>query len=214
MATPLPYLSSYKNVATLFAKIAAAKQPEAFSHQFLYQTLGLKNNSDRGLIPLLRSLGFIDATGKPTAAYSLLKNSTKAPFAVADGVRLAYRPLFDANESAHSLPSDELKGLVGQIAGSDEDMTSKITGTLRALIALGNFSASAITAESQETEEVDETTTEESVVTTTKVQPPKERNAKGPLRPEFHYNIQVHLPSNGTEESYLNIFNALRKAFQ
>ena len=35
-----------------------------------------------------------------------------------------------------------------------------------------------------------------------------------PLRPEFHYNIQVHLPSNATEEAYLNIFNALRKAFQ
>jgi hypothetical protein len=37
---------------------------------------------------------------------------------------------------------------------------------------------------------------------------------KGKFRSEFHYNIQVHLPSNGTEETYLNIFNALRKALQ
>ena len=35
-----------------------------------------------------------------------------------------------------------------------------------------------------------------------------------PLRPEFHYNIQIHLPSNATEEVYLSIFNALRKTFQ
>ena len=34
------------------------------------------------------------------------------------------------------------------------------------------------------------------------------------LRTEFHYNIQVHLPANGTEEVYLNIFNALRRVFQ
>jgi hypothetical protein len=34
----------------------------------------------------------------------------------------------------------------------------------------------------------------------------------GGIRPEFHYNIQIHLPSNATEETYLNIFNALRKA--
>jgi hypothetical protein len=34
------------------------------------------------------------------------------------------------------------------------------------------------------------------------------------LRPEFHYNIQVHLPSNGTEETYMNIFNAIRKVFE
>ena len=33
------------------------------------------------------------------------------------------------------------------------------------------------------------------------------------LRPEFHYNIQIHLPGNGTEETYLNIFNALRRTF-
>jgi hypothetical protein len=48
--------------------------------------------------------------------------------------------------------------------------------------------------------------------------PPAEKTKKGqarlPLRPEFHYNINVHLPANGTEDVYLNIFNALRKAFQ
>lgn len=32
------------------------------------------------------------------------------------------------------------------------------------------------------------------------------------FHPEFRFNIEVHLPSNGTEETYLNIFNALRKA--
>ena len=34
------------------------------------------------------------------------------------------------------------------------------------------------------------------------------------LRTEFHYNIQVVLPSNATEDVYLNIFNAIRKTFQ
>ncbi len=31
------------------------------------------------------------------------------------------------------------------------------------------------------------------------------------FEPEFRFNIEVHLPSNGTEEIYLNIFSALRK---
>jgi hypothetical protein len=34
------------------------------------------------------------------------------------------------------------------------------------------------------------------------------------LRPDFHYNIQVHLPTNGSEETYINIFNAIRKVFK
>lgn len=36
---------------------------------------------------------------------------------------------------------------------------------------------------------------------------------KSPLRPDFHFNIQIHLPANGTEETYLNIFAALRRTF-
>jgi len=32
------------------------------------------------------------------------------------------------------------------------------------------------------------------------------------FNPEFKVNIEIHLPSNGTEETYLAIFNALRTA--
>lgn len=75
MPVQLPYLSSYKNVPTIFEKIAAAKVPETFTHNFLQNTLGLKNTSDRPLIPFLRSLGFIDNSGKPTSEYNLLKGA-------------------------------------------------------------------------------------------------------------------------------------------
>src|SRR5690242_18692916 len=102
MATSLPYLVSYKNVEKLFSGIAAAKVPESFTQTFLAQTLGLKNSTDRPLIPLMRSLGFIDSSGRPTATYNLLKNPTKAKGAVAAGVMKAYAPLFAANEAANA----------------------------------------------------------------------------------------------------------------
>jgi hypothetical protein len=41
----------------------------------------------------------------------------------------------------------------------------------------------------------------------------RSRVIKG-LRTEFVYNIQVVLPSNASEEVYLNIFNAIRRTFQ
>ena len=40
-----------------------------------------------------------------------------------------------------------------------------------------------------------------------------QKKGKG-FEPQFHYNIQVQLPVNGTEETYLNIFSALRKVFR
>lgn len=201
MAQELPYLPTYKNVETLFAKIAAAKQPDAFTTRYLADTLGLKGTGDRALITVLKTLGFLDAGGRPTAGYANLKNPNTAKVAIADAVRKAYEPLFSANERAHELPPNELSGLISQVAGSDSAMTSKISGTFRALAKLADFSG-AVPVKLKKGEGKEE---DEEEVT---------KQRRSGMSPEFHYNIQVHLPTSATEETYLNIFNALRKAFK
>ncbi len=150
MPIELPYLASYKNVGKLFAKISTAKQPDAFTHGFLKDTLGLKSTTDRPLIPLLRLLGLIDAAGKPTPEYAALKNPERAPFAVGAAVRKAYEPLFAADENAHKLSAEQLKGLIAQVAGTDEGMTTKIAGTLNALLKVANFEPAPAAGAKQE----------------------------------------------------------------
>lgn len=159
------------------------------------------------MIPLLRTLGFLEASGAPTAAYRELKNRENARRAIAKGVRAAYAPLFEANESANSLSSDKLKGLVAQVAGTDDAMTARIVATFGALCRLGDFAASPVDNAKDEDGEDEEISDVDQVDRKPRGVPPK-------LSTQFHYNIQVHLPSNGTEEVYLNIFNALRKVFQ
>lgn len=203
MAKDLPYLSSYKNVAELFQRIAAAKQPENLTQKFLTETLGLSSSGDRELISLLKNLGFLDSAGRPTTEYSSLKNSAVAPTAVAAAIRRAYEGLYAANENAHSLAATELKGLIAQVAGSDSGMTNKIAGTFTALCRVADFSKHR----EQEPAKV--------LPTPTDTPAAQERPlGSSSFRPEFHYNIQVHLPANATEETYLNIFNALRKSFR
>src|SRR3990172_10015152 len=203
MANTLPVLQSYKNIEKLFKSIQAAKRPEAFTHKFLYETLGLRSIADRPLIAFLRTLGFLDGAKKPTAEYAALKNEGEAKRAVAQAVRRAYAPLFAANEKAHQLPGDQLRGLVAQVAGSDANTTAKIAGTLNTLLRLADFSEPGVAPPKEAPEEKAAQETGE------------EASSKpGGLRPEFHYNIQVHLPANATEETYLNIFNALRRVFR
>lgn len=209
MATSLPYLSSYKNVDKLFSGIAAAKIPESFTQAFLAQTLGLKASSDRPLIPLMRSLGFIDASGRPTPDYRLLKNPAAAKGAVASAIRRAYAPLFAANESANSLSSEQLRGLISQVAGTDEDMTKRIAYTFSALVKSADFKA-VVPADDTQTDDASEEEESNAPDLKGRVQ----KAAGSGLRTEFHYNLQIHLPANGSEETYLNIFNALRKIFQ
>lgn len=204
MAADLPYLSSYKNVAELFQRIAAAKQPDSFTTRYLTDTIGLKSTADRQLITLLKALGFLDSAARPTPEYGHLKNSALASKAIGQAIRRAYEALYSANENAHTLGSAELKGLIAQVAGSDTGTTSKIQGTYTSLVKLADFSGALPDKE----------------VPGEMATPPAASTGQlgpqhfGALRPEFHYNIQVHLPANASEETYLNIFNALRKAFK
>ena len=201
MPQDLPYLPSYKNVGKLLQKIATAKKPDTFTHGFLSDTLGLKSTSDRPLIPFLKSLGFLDGGGRPTQSYAMLKNSATQGVAIAEAVRKAYAPLFSANEKAHELSGVELKGLISQVAGSDDSMTAKIAGTFSALGKFGDFTVAV--------PQIAEKIAEKPRLKRERLDAPIEKG----LLPGFHYNIQVHLPSNATEETYLNIFAALRKAF-
>ena len=60
MATSFPYLSSNKNIETLFSKIHTAKVPDKFSQEFLSTTIDLKGSNDRTMIPLWRNLQLMD----------------------------------------------------------------------------------------------------------------------------------------------------------
>ena len=208
MAQELPYLPSYKNVAVLFEKAKSAKIPEVFSQKYLQETIGLKASGDRPLINLLKQLGFLDGSGRPTPRYSSLKNEKIAGIEIARGIKDAYRPLFDANENANTLDGAELKGLVAQVSGADSGTTTKIIGTLKALLSIADFASNN---ELDKDNDIDSVKRKKNNATPV-VQIPDVDDMKK-LRPEFHYNFQIHLPSNGSEETYTNIFNAIRKVF-
>jgi Family of unknown function (DUF5343) len=201
LAKDLFYLASYKNVDKLFEKIEAAKAPEAFTNAYLTDVIGLKSTADRALINMLKKMGFLDATGRPTDAYGLLKNKKLAKVAIADGLRKVYAPLFEANEKANELPLEELKGLIAQVTGSEKNIVGNIAYTFNAVAKVADFSQTAAKPDPKKPDE------------NGRVTPSVPPVPSSGVRTDFHFNIQVHLPANGTEETYLNIFNALRRTF-
>jgi hypothetical protein len=200
----LPYTPAYGKIGTLFERIAKAKVPDALTVKVLSQSLGLTSTNDRSLIPLLRKLGFLDGSGKPTAEYGKLKNQTSASAAIAQGIKRAYEPLYEANEQAQELSPEELKGLIAQVSGAEETLIKFIAGTLNALIKVADFSKAAPEKPAPEKEEVAMKGDNGGDGN----KPPKLTH----FNPDFKFNIEIHLPSTGTEETYLAIFNALRRS--
>lgn len=100
-----------------------------------------------------------------------------------------------------------LRSLISQVAGTDEDMTARIANTFASVVKLGDFKSGPPKEENKDPPlEAAEDDAGNNQTGTRKF-------IKG-LRTEFVYNIQVVLPSNASEETYLNIFNAIRKTFQ
>ena len=209
MAKELPYVANCKNLPALFERIKTARVPEAFTHKFMYETIGLKSVADRSLITLLKKLGFLDQGGKPTQEYPLLKNPKTQGPVIATGIRRAYNALFDANESAHALNPEDARGLIAQVTGAEERTVKLIAYTFSNLVKLADFS-SQIEPSTAKTDRApdDEEEVEQAEVP---ARPPRGMSNNSAIG-SFHFNIQVHLPANGTEETYLNIFSALRKA--
>ena len=199
MAKDLFYLASYKNVGKLFDTVLTAKAPEAFTTSFLTDTIGLKSTADRQLITMLKKLSFLDAGGRPTDTYGLLKNKDVRGAAIADGIRKAYAPLFEANEKANELPMDQLQGLIAQVTGGEKNIVQQIAYTFNAIAKNADFAKKVAPVAEDPGDDNDKRS-------------PLPQLPPG-IRSDFHFNIQVHLPANGTEETYLNIFNALRRTF-
>ena len=202
MAKDLFYVPSCKNLSKLFERIEQAKAPDVFTNAYLTDTMGLKSTADRPLINMLKKMGFLDATGRPTETYGLLKNKAVAKAAIADGLRKVYAPLFETNEKANELKPEELRGLIAQVTGGEKGTVNQIAYTFNAIAKNADFTKSAKPDTGKEGENAGDGS--KSPI------PPLPHTG---LRTDFHFNIQVHLPANGTEETYLNIFNALRRTF-
>ena len=93
---------------------------------------------------------------------------------------------------------EDLKGLIAQVTGAEKTTVNQIAYSFAAIAKNADFTAAKPDTKKDDDKGGDD---------------PKPPIPPSGLRTDFHFNIQVHLPANGTEETYLNIFNALRRTF-
>ncbi len=143
-------------------------------------------------------------TAFPTDLYKRFRNSAQSGAAAAEALRIGYKPLYEINEYVHSAKDAELKGLIVQVTGFEEDsQTVKvIMGSFKALKSFADFSAGA---------EVDAKATPET--------PPADPdddvagNASDALPSQINlgYTINLHLPATSDVAVFNAIFKSLRE---
>jgi hypothetical protein len=210
MALPTSYLITTRNLEAFLNAIKTARAPERVNNRFL-ANLEFSSSNDRLLIGVLKSLGFTDDSGVPTARYFDFLDQTRSGLVLADAIREAYGDLFAINTKAQDLTVDDVKNKFRTLTqGQNSDhVLGLMAKTFKALTELADWSSPVAPPL---TEEKEETKPDEKLVE----KPPKvehgqrESVSRLNLR-ELHYNVQIILPDTRDPAVFDAIFESLRK---
>lgn len=201
MSTKLPYLSTPGTFDTAIQKIRAAATPPNFNNDFVQTKLQIKGGTGAALPPFFKKLGLVGGDGAPTALYQQLRNSTTTGAAVAQALKIGYRPMYEVNEYCHDLKESDLKGLILQVTGLEDGhrVAQLIQATFSKIKKHANFDG--VLSE----EEVEDPT------------PPPEKppiaDILGGQRSRFSigYTINLNLPASTNIEVFNAIFKSLKE---
>jgi hypothetical protein len=77
MSLPSVYTQVYGQLPEFFAKLQEGQAPSNFTQQHL-KDIGFPSSNHRALIPLLKALGFLSASGSPTARYHAYRDKSQS----------------------------------------------------------------------------------------------------------------------------------------
>ena len=197
MSADLPYMQTVGNLPAILAKIRSAGTPPKFTNSFLTDALGFKSSGDRGVIGILKALGFLTADGLPTARYNDYRQSDRSGQVLAQGLREGWPELFLADQQAHDKNAAQLTELFKNVTGKGEAVARKMATTFKSLAHLADWTAAPLA-----TEPVEEPATQETK--------PEEVTTPGRAL-SLHNDVHIHLPTSVDVAVYTAIFRAIRE---
>ena len=215
MALPTSYLATQKNLNGILTAIQTAQAPSKFTQTFL-AGLGYKSSSDRLVIKMLKTLGFLSDDGVPTQRYFEYLDQTQSGRVMAEGIVEAYADLFELNVNAQNMSRSDLKNKMRTLGqGKLKDaVLDKMAMTFTAFSKHADFEAAKVAATTGEGAGAPETPED----TTPEVD--DDRNGGSDALPPrsgslaidgLVYNIQIQLPESRDPKVYDALFQSLAK---
>jgi hypothetical protein len=147
MALPTSYLTTQRNLEGILTAIQTAKAPAKFTQTFL-AGLGYKSSSDRLVIKMLKTLGFLSEDGVPSQRYFDYLDQSQSRRVMAEGVMEAYGDLFELNVNAQNMGRGELKNKMRTLGQGKltDGVLDKMAMTFTAFAKQADFEAAKAVA--------------------------------------------------------------------
>ena len=202
MSLPTSYLTSTKNLSAILDAIKGAQAPEKFTTRFL-ESLDFKSATDRLIIGVLKSLGFLDDVGKPTERYFQFLDQTQSASVLAQGIEEAYEDLFRININADKMTKQDVMSKFKTLSQGQltETVNENLARTFVQLCALADFEGGRKSKAFIQPNPAIEVAKEIPPIAR------PDRMALGGL----HYNIQLILPESRDPKVYDVLFRSLKE---
>ena len=194
------YMTSNNKIAQIFDKLITAAQPAKFTYEVL-KNMGFASSNDRGFINVLKNLGFLTPDGIPTNYYSDLRDGSSSKKIIARQIKEYYKELFAINVNMNSASDEEIRGAISRVTGKEEKDVKRMFATFKALCQYADFTS--LSPMENKEEKKSRTIVQEN--DNIKIQENLE------ITPDFHYNIQIHLPATTDISVYNAIFKSLKE---
>ena len=202
MPAEIVYMNTSGNIAAIFEKIRSAGAPPKFTHEFLKSNLGFASSNDRGVIKIMKQLGFLDESSIPQPRYHEYRDTSKSEMVMAAGLREGWSEVFLSDQAAYDKSATQLKAIFQSITGKGEAVAEKMASTFKALCALADFSAAHVESPAHPADAPSDEVPVPPVPTPT---------PGGAGAVALHQDVHVHLPATTDVAVFTAIFLALRE---
>jgi hypothetical protein len=195
------YLVSVKNLPAILEQLRKGTAPDTFNADHL-KSLGFTSSNDRGVIPLLKALGFLSDSGVPTPRYLAFRDESRSGAVLGEALLEAYSDIFHVNANPSEKDRKAIAGKFKATHNSSDLVAERQAATFLALLELADLNK-AREGMGSTTPSVESLAPKEPSVAKEKVQEGAAYNLR--------YNIEVHLPATKDIEVYNAIFKSLRE---
>lgn len=190
-------------IGSLLAKIKSNGVPKKVDTVWL-KAIGFTSSNDKSLLPVLKSIDFIDGGKAPTDRWRKFRG-IDGDVALGEAIRHGYSDLYDFYEDAHDRSTSEVANVFKTKSSAGDQAISKAVSTFKALTAEAKFTSSA------QSKSPDLGTSEREGALANPPEIPVRAATAGGSTPSLHIDLQVHISPEATVEQIDKIFASMAK---
>ncbi|VXB93756.1 DUF5343 domain-containing protein [Aeromicrobium sp. 9AM] len=136
--TGMPHTTVPASIPLALRTIRKASTPHRITGHHL-EANGLATGEGPHMVGLLRAMGFVDAAGAPTRLWNEYRQTDGSERLLAEALRAAYAPLFEAFKTPETVPPRTLGTVVRDVTGYSQHHVDQTVESFRVLCARADF---------------------------------------------------------------------------